>query len=224
MIFFNQFLLFLLFVLPEPPFRLFFFLLNLSVDLLRVLFRLLLFCSFGIYIIGAFAHEIFGPVSDLFNVLIKVHFESRCERLRLWDLLIFLLFLDCSPLGERRIILVDGIVPLTELYLINFFRQVHRAFWTVRLFLTFSRFAGRNFLKDLCYSTFPSLVVVFYFTVAIFIIVVFCYCSDFRPIEKLWISARTLFLGKAADVEKFLVCYFFFLFNLILEGHKLLRR
>lgn len=68
------------------------------------------------------------------------------------------------------------------------------------------------------------MVVIFNFTigVAMFFVIVLLHCSNFSLIKKLWISTRTLLLRETTDVEKFLISYFLFFLNLVLELHELL--
>lgn len=224
----HLFLLFILFTLPEPIFRLFIFLLGVDVNLLCVLFLSL---SFGINTSTLLAYDFTDR--RIFYVLVEVHFEGCCQRLGLWDL-IHLLFLSNSPLSER--ILIDGIIPVSQLHLVDFFCQVKRAFWAVvGVFFNFSRSFlarfrrllfddGRN-LKDLCDSALSGLIVIWNFTVAVLIIIVFFHHLSNFPllIKQLRISTRALFLRHTTNGEKFLICYFFFFFDLVLELHKLLR-
>ena len=220
----SLFLLLILFTLPEPIFRLFIFLLGVDVDLVCILFLSL---SFGINLSTLLAYD-FTHIFDrrIFYVLVEVHFEGCCQRLGLWDL-IHLQFLSNSPLSER--ILIDGIIPVSKLHLVDFFCQVKRAFWAiVRVFFHFSRSFLARFrrnLKDLCDSALSGLIVIWNFTVAVLIIIVFFHHLSNFPllVKQLRISTRALFLRHTANGEKFLVCYFFFFFDLVLELHKLLR-
>ena len=181
----HLFLLLILFTLPEPIFGLFIFLLGVDVDLLCVLFLSL---SFGINTSTLLAYD-FTHIFDrrIFYVLVEVHFEGCCQRLGLWDL-IHLLFLSNSPLSER--ILIDGpqggmyhSCIQVKLHLVDFFCQVERAFWAVvRVFFHFSRIFLAHFrrnLKYLCDSALSGLIVIWNFTVAVLIIIVFHHLSNF---------------------------------------------